>query len=298
MSRVAQIIPYFGRWPEWIDLYLYSCGRNRMIDFIVYTDCDTNKLETYENVKFVKISFSDYCDLVSKRIGIKYQIDKPYKLTDLKPFLGAIHQPELNGYDFWSFGDIDLVYGDMSMLVNEKNLGKYDIITTHSYHIAGHFTIIRNIPKYNNLCFKIKNWEHRLSDDNHYAFDENEWSLITFPQLKIIRGIWNKAISKLHICSFFEYLEKANRLATSNKLFSEYYTSPAPKNDEIWTYDLKSGSILSPSGLKLPYLHFLFFKKTQWYETDNYWKDGYYNIQNPINQYKKILFTINGIVGE
>ena len=75
MIRIAQIIPYFGKWPEWMPLYLYSCGRNPMVDFIFYTDCEIPET-TYSNTKFIKISFDDYCKLVGERLGIDYQISK------------------------------------------------------------------------------------------------------------------------------------------------------------------------------------------------------------------------------
>lgn len=35
-------------------------------------------------------------------------------------------------------GDLDLVYGNLGMVINDKNMARYDVITTHNYHIAGH----------------------------------------------------------------------------------------------------------------------------------------------------------------
>lgn len=39
MKKAAIIIPYFGKFPEWFNLYLYSCKKNPEVDFIFYTDC-------------------------------------------------------------------------------------------------------------------------------------------------------------------------------------------------------------------------------------------------------------------
>lgn len=44
MNQIAFIIPYFGKWPEWMDLYLYSCSRQKNIDFIFYTNVVLNDL--------------------------------------------------------------------------------------------------------------------------------------------------------------------------------------------------------------------------------------------------------------
>lgn len=38
-AKIAMIVPYFGKWPEWMDLYLYSCSKNPQVDFLFFTDC-------------------------------------------------------------------------------------------------------------------------------------------------------------------------------------------------------------------------------------------------------------------
>lgn len=294
-AKILQIIPYFGQWPEWFDLYLYSCGRNEMIDFVYYTDCPIPK-EKYANTKFVSISFSDYCKLVGNRLGFEYHIDKPYKLTDLKPFLGYVHQAELEHYEFWGFGDIDLCYGDLSMILNEKNLKKYDLITTHCYHIAGHFTVMRNNDRYRNLCFEIKDWKIKLCEDKHYGLDEAEWSNLVYPKLQYVRFIWDHFIKYLPKMDFMHYLNTINKLVTNRQHFYEYSTSPAPEEAESWIYSIKQNRLQKTGGIELPYLHFLFFKKTPWLKTDNYWKDDFYRIDEHIETYKSITITNKGIL--
>ena len=50
----------------------------------------------------------------------------PYKLCDYKPAYGEIFAPELSGYDFWGYGDMDLVFGDLRAYFTEDKLRKYD----------------------------------------------------------------------------------------------------------------------------------------------------------------------------
>lgn len=69
---------------------------------------------------------------MSKKLNIKFTLKNPYMLVNVKPFLGTIHDDIANKYDFWGYSDIDLIYGDMSYLLNDSNLNKYDLITTHS----------------------------------------------------------------------------------------------------------------------------------------------------------------------
>lgn len=294
MEKVVQIIPYFGHWPEWSELYFYSCGQNPMVVFIFYTDCPL-PVHKYDNTIFIRMSLQEYCKLVSNRLCINYNIKNPYKLTDLKPFLGKIHEPEISEFDFWGFSDIDLVYGDLSIIINNHNLKKYDLITTHSYHIAGHFTICRNNDYYKHLCFRIKNWQTRLVDTKHFSLDEGEWSNLVYPNIKNVRRIYKYIFKPVGI-NFFRYMEFANRLFSLKQFFSEFYTSPMPNQDEIWVYDTLSGTVSSSKG-ELPYLHFLFFKKTPWLNSKTYWQGEYYKLNTDIEKYSKITIDSNGITG-
>lgn len=296
MNKIAQIIPYFGKWPEWFELYLYSCNKNRMIDFIFYTDCPLPK-KSYSNTHLIPISFTDYQKLVGQRLGIDYSIDNPYKLTDLKPFLGAIHKKELLNYEFWSFGDLDLIYGDLSGLLCDYNLGRYDIITTHNYHVAGHFTVIRNNNYWCNLCFKLPNWEQRLCGNKHFGFDEGEWSKLAFPRLLLNRLIWKYIVSKLKVTDFFTFLNTANKIIGGRRLFHEAYTSPNPKYGQEWLYNPIEGKVSDPTGRELPYIHFLFFKKTPWLETDSYWREDFYKLghNSDFERMQTISVSLDGI---
>ena len=279
-----------------------------MVDFIFYTDCPLPQHQ-YENTIFHQCTLDEYCSLVSRRLGITYNCPHPYKLTDLKPFIGAVHEEELKEYDFWSFGDLDLVYGDLGMLVNEKNLNKYDVLTTHNYHIAGHFTLCRNNDYYRNLCFRIKDWQTRLVEEKHYAFDENEWAMLIHPWMGRIHTMHRKVLKPLGV-HYFWTLDTINPILYPKVLLKEYRTSlnPSPDADDDpikpqieqkqWIYDVKSGMMTDFRGIELPYLHFLFFKKTPWLKTENYWREGYYQLDVDIDKYTKIVFDYKKIYGE
>ena len=72
-------------------------------------------------------------------------------------------------------------------------------------------------------------------------------------------------------------------------------TTPIPKEGEVWTYDNKTGKIYAPDGKELPYLHFLFFKKTKYLETENYWKGDYWKIpvETNLSKMKNIRFSLD-----
>lgn len=59
MYKIAIIIPYFGKFPEWIDLFLYSCSLNNkitnniVIDWLIFTDCEQPQI-VYANTIFLR----------------------------------------------------------------------------------------------------------------------------------------------------------------------------------------------------------------------------------------------------
>ena len=187
-NSIAIIIPYFGRWPEWIELYFYSCNQNRSIDWFFFTDCDIPKT-SFKNLHFESISFEAYCKNVSIILGINFKPKSPYKLCGLKPFYGHIHKEILSNYDFWGFGDLDTVWGDIKSFYTPEMLTKYDVFSTHADRISGHFTIIRNTPAYTELGFKITNWQAKLESQNAIPLDEQDYSWLLYPKSHLITKV-------------------------------------------------------------------------------------------------------------
>ena len=280
-NRIILFIPYFGQWPEWFDMYLHSCA-NVPVDFQFFTDC-VIPVEHPDNVRFITISFNEYCDQVSERLEIDFHPSSPYKLCDLKPFYGFIHKDLASKYDFWGFGDIDLIYGDMSRLLSDRMLKIYDIITTHSDRIAGHFCIFRTGSRISEKCFRIKDWKMKLMDDGHCNIDEGDLTLAIYPEIRFsykLFRIFEKMGCKADMNSFLNRINPifCNRL--TRRHFKEYWTTPVPEKGQIWKLDLISGIISNPSGFYIPYLHFLYFKKNKYKNLTEHWDKDTFNGEN------------------
>lgn len=283
-GKTALIVPYFGEWPKWFDLFLLSCSKQlSLIDFYFFTDCGIPQT-VYENTLFSQMSFNDYCEMVSKSLGITFQPASPYKLTDLKPFLGHVHKEIIGEYEFWAFGDIDLIYGDMSIVLSEKNLNKKDFITTHSERVAGHFSAVRVDSPMFDKCFCITDWRRKLEDNTHYGLDEGDYTNVVNPSVSIVLGLLRRIagdvndVKKRKICSVvWRLCPLLNRRVS----FVEYYTTPIPDASSCYFYHIESGSMMEATiGRSLPYLHFLFFKKTPYLKTCLYWDEAtYYTVE-------------------
>lgn len=180
MKSIVKLIPYFGRWPDWFELYLLSCRYNPDVDWLFFTDCEV-PVTAPDNVRFIQISFSDYKDLVSERLGIYFNPSSPYKLCDLKPAYGYLHYEQIRDYDFFAFGDIDIIYGQIRNFITDDILKRYEVIGTHRRRLSGHFSLFRNTERNRNAFLKISNWRQLMETDEHIGIDESSFSKIFVP---------------------------------------------------------------------------------------------------------------------
>ena len=143
MQRIAFVVPWIGKLPNYFPLWLSTCKENSTIDFLVFTD-DKTEYQYPENVKVYYLEFSE----IKKRFQSKYNfpiaLDGPYKFCDFKPAYGELFAEELCGYDFWGHCDVDLLWGDIRSFITESILDKYDRI-----YSRGHCILYRNAPEVN-----------------------------------------------------------------------------------------------------------------------------------------------------
>ena len=307
MNKIAIIIPYFGKWPEWIDLYFHSCRQNTFIDWFFFTDCDN--LVKSENVFFNFISFKEYCEFVSEKLVINFSPTTPYKLCDLKVFYGFLHQDLIQKYEFWGFGDVDLVWGNISAFYTDSLLNRYDVFSTHADRLSGHFSILRNNKVFTEKCFSIDNWAQKLESKAQYGLDEIDFSILLYPQSRYIRRFYGKVLQP--ICGwrnawviYYNLMPIINFLLgiKSRKFYlKEQHTTPILSNDglsfhfeaESWYY--MNGKILNnKTSQEFIYLHFMLFKKNA-FRDYYYWKNNFYTLSKSYDFIKGVLINKSGI---
>lgn len=145
MTKIALILPYFGKLPDFFQLWLKSCGANPSIDWFVFTDDDSN-FDYPPNVHRKITTFEALRKRIQSKFDFPICLPFPYKLCDYKPAYGLIFSEELSGYEFWGYCDCDLIFGNIRKFITEKMLKKYDRIFSR-----GHLTLIRN----NDECSKF-----------------------------------------------------------------------------------------------------------------------------------------------
>ena len=174
---LMMLIPYFGRWPAWINLFIESCKWNPGVRWRFYTDCGEpdNKAD---NVDYIHLSFGDYKALVRERLGVAFDPAEPYKLCDLKPCLAFVHERDVAGFEFFGYGDIDVVYGDIGKFYTEEVRERFNVLSTHPERLSGHFAVLRNAPAFRDAFRRIPEYRTLLEQPAHAAMDEGPFTSV------------------------------------------------------------------------------------------------------------------------
>lgn len=146
-KKIALIIPYFGKLPEYIDVFLKSLEFNKTIDVILFTDQECNV--NLPNLIVYNTSFEEIKSRIQNKFEFEICLNRPYKLCDYKPAYGYIFDEELKNYEFWGYCDLDEVLGDVMHFLNDDILGKYEKIYQH-----GHLSLYKNTLE-NNTRFML-----------------------------------------------------------------------------------------------------------------------------------------------
>ena len=75
-------------------------------------------------------------------LGIAFDAADPYKLCDLKPCLAFIHERDVADFEFFGYGDIDVVYGNIGKFYTEEIRERFSVLSTHPERLSGHFTVL------------------------------------------------------------------------------------------------------------------------------------------------------------
>lgn len=169
-------MPYFGQWPEWMGLYLESCSRNPMIDWLFITDCGKWP-GAPTNVSFKASTLGSFLKQVESRLGIRMTWNNAYKICDLRPAFGEIFEKEIRGYQYFGWGDVDVIFGNMKHFLTEDLLAN-DCISFSRNHLSGHLCLWKNEPRVRSWFRQLPDWKERMEDPEYTHFDEPPPSVV------------------------------------------------------------------------------------------------------------------------
>ena len=170
MVKIGIVIPYFGKFPNYFDLFLKSCEKNPTIDWLIFSDIST-PYNYPENVRRIHITFPELKEMFQSKFDFPIALENPYKLCDYKVMTGYLFSEYLQEYDYWGYSDVDMLFGDIRKFLPDEKITQYDKVG----HL-GHLTLYRNTEEINKLFMKpiYGNEIYRtiLSSDAHFSFTE------------------------------------------------------------------------------------------------------------------------------
>lgn len=179
---IKLIIPYFGVFPDHMDLFLESCSYNEEFNFLLITD-QKKPQNLPHNVIYIYMSFSDVQKLFHKKLGKHAILYSPYKLCDYKPIYGFVFSDYLEDADYWGHCDVDLVFGRLMNFYTENVFGVYEKIQTQ-----GHLIFYKNSVRMNEM-FKNSISIGIMADEMMKTKEPCFYDEIMFPALCRANGV-------------------------------------------------------------------------------------------------------------
>ncbi|HEY3755268.1 MAG TPA: DUF6625 family protein [Opitutaceae bacterium] len=171
MLSTCIIVPYFGQWPEWFWLFLESCGRNRSFNWLFVTDCPQPR-QSPPNCRFVSMSWADCAARIADVCALRHPPTLVYKICDFRFAFGDIFSDYVGGFDYWGFGDIDVIYGDLESGLAAE-IWEHELVTFNRTHVSGHLSLLRNDPKTVRRYQVWRPWRENVEESRNRRLDED-----------------------------------------------------------------------------------------------------------------------------
>lgn len=169
--NVCVLIAYIGKLPDWFEIWRFAAKKNSKVDFVLVQD----QLPAHSdaNIRFINLSLGEI-NMLPKMVDNQLRCSHPYKLCDYKPLYGYLFDEYIHKYDYWGFGDIDVLYGDIAGILGSK-FGSFDYISTGWNGESGPLAFIKNTKKMNSLWRKIPQVVEILNSSSSFAMDEKHF---------------------------------------------------------------------------------------------------------------------------
>lgn len=214
-KSIAIIICYFGNLPWYFNYFLHSCKYNPDVHFYIITDNELRKNKIPVNVFPVVKTLEEIKKIASFRLGLKVALEYPYKFCDIRPSIAYILPEYIQGYDFWGYGDIDVIFGNIRNFITSEILAEYDVISVRHDFLSGAFSLFRNCKKINGLFKQSKDYIKVFTDPRHYCFDETNFTYAEFlegipveeikSEIESMTHLVKKLHNQKHINAYFDF---------------------------------------------------------------------------------------------
>ena len=246
-KKLLLILPYYGRLPVYFSLYVASI-QNSGVTVLLVTDI--KNVPSVPRLKVLGLTLQEVEALARRKLRVEIHLNHPRRLCDLKPMYGKIFEDYLADYDYWGFGDCDLVYGRaLDGIVTSAVEKGFEVISLRKHWTTGSFCLLRNNETCRLLFSRADNWKEVacLTQDMFVDFDETggKW------HRQLETGAMTMEDCRKHADSFSAVVWRS----TDIKVYHE---------DHAWETDLKgqvvhvqANGVMTVNQHEVPIVHFV-----------------------------------------
>ena len=238
------IVPYFGKAPHWLKFFLLSFAANPRVHVLFVGDIQgIDHFSLPSNSSYIPIDISSLEARIQHILQVRISIKDPHKICDFRPWYGLIFGQFLAGAKYWGYCDIDLLFGDLTPALDLLNLSSPDIFSAGGdNHVAGHFTVFKNIHHINSIGFLIDDYKDKATQ-HHTTFMDEGGLLVAIRKVDDLCYACSPDTSILHL--------DGTRHETSLRAITVDFSfilvagpgSPAIANKGFWKVSWKPGCI-------------------------------------------------------
>lgn len=245
-GRVCLLIPYFGEAPVYWPAFVASVAHSRLIDVVLFSDClPTTGLP--DNVRCHATTLEAVRDDLRRLLGASAELPVPYKLCDYKPLYAELFSEHVAGREFWAYGDLDLVFGDVDAWLGGL-LDGHDVISFRRDWLSGSLTVLRNRADINALYRESTMLAQVMATRSYSGFDEAPGPVLAQAQATCGASYQDAALQTFTALVFRAHFAGRLRLHAANMALEWLGKRRLRCAD---------GQIVDDAGVAHPYYHFV-----------------------------------------
>lgn len=166
------IVLQFGKPHEWSQQYIDHLAQQEQYGFY-WKIITPNKYDKVPpNVEIIDMNIEQFNQLCEIKLGVTPKLYITPKgipsqhVTDFMIFFGVIFEDYLKDFDFWGLIGLDCVVGRLDHFISDLFLERCDVYSDDINTFNGNFSLMRNIPKVNELFKIIKNWKEAFAQED------------------------------------------------------------------------------------------------------------------------------------
>jgi uncharacterized protein DUF6625 len=248
-GKALLILPYFGSYGPWFPLYLYSLANQHTLDLVLVSDTLPPALPA--NARHVAMTFDQLRERASARLGTPVRLHRTRNVCDLRPAYGLVFEEFTQGYEYWGFGDEDVLYGDLDRMLAPHLDGIADVVVPAANGKSGHLTLLRNHARTNELAMRDPAYKDVLVSQEHWAYDETSWR-------------WARISSSTGISSFTKIVKDAEARGELMIRSGIPRVTDVPRRGRSYVHDGRS--VYEQKGGEILYYHWgkMRHRKVRW----------------------------------